>query len=163
MFTWLRIVVSCFCLVLCFLFAALWVRSYYYCDYIHGIASSPVVPTHVTSLVSLRGEFSAQRMTQRGKVYVPAVWEWLPHVPIEEPPYRPGILGFEWSHTPWAGGGQSAINFPIWFLWLTNGTAAFIAKPMPCWRFGLRELFVLSTIAAITIGTLTAVLRAISP
>jgi hypothetical protein len=55
MVTWLRIIVSCFCLVLCVLLAALWVRSYFVTDSISFIDLS--VSPHETSRFEVsRGE-----------------------------------------------------------------------------------------------------------
>ena len=166
MLTWLRIVVSCFCLVLCFLFAGLLVSSYYRHDYL--LHHEPPLAHNQMILVAANGVVGFQRLTSQPVVYGRKGWEWAidpvrqrPHRPVI--PIKPALIAFRWSHiTNKNGPGHTILQLPIWFLALTTALIAYGAKPKPRWRIGLRELFVLSTIGAITVGTIAAVLRAIS-
>ncbi len=176
MLTWLRIVVSCFCLVLCVLFTALWVLSYVRTVIYDTTEISPNL-YRVNYYLIAQGTLSFKQRTSDGKDIGADVnarqsfppdghmlrrkWETIDHVPQIRPKSnflgigyrslnsRSGIKVIEWS-------------LPYWILVAIFGLTAFIAKPKPRWRFGLRELFVLSTIGAITVGTLAFVLRAIS-
>lgn len=154
MLTWLRIVVSCFCLVLCVLLVALWVRS---CFYVDLIDQGP----------------KYRRASLRNRRHVIELFVFDP--PMYDPRDRQdrwfrGRLGGNVPSQSWfywrykndpRGRSYIVARVPHWLLVLATALVAYGAKPKPRWKFGMRELFVLSTIGAITVGTLAVVLRAI--
>ena len=160
MLTWLRIVVSCFCLVLCVLFAALWVRSSSYLDVIDQGPSYRRV-----ALMSRMGIFSLTVLDPPMGPWTDARGRWLgAKANLWSTQSNSQSKSFGWRYKQ-GSTGQAALSvyLPHWLLVIIAGCIAYFAKPKPRWQFGLRELFVLSTIGAITVGTLAAVLRAISP
>jgi hypothetical protein len=54
------------------------------------------------------------------------------------------------------------VTGPHWFFIIIAAILAVISRPAPRWRFGMRELLVISTIGAVVVATTTAVFRAIS-
>jgi hypothetical protein len=54
------------------------------------------------------------------------------------------------------------VIFPNWLPLLTTALLAIAIRPKPRWRFGLRDLFTLTTVAALVIGPLAFWLRSIS-
>ena len=163
MLTWLRIVVSCVCLVLCVLFAALWVRSYYYGDFVQKtFRVSPRTSYNLTIATSGKGSISLHLGVQSGPNIKFVNWRFDSESTAEYTP-EGHWLNFVWLTLRYEYRNVRHILFPHWFAILIFGFTAYLVKPKPRWQFGMRELFVLSTIGAITVGTLAAVLRAISP
>jgi hypothetical protein len=169
MLTWLRIIVSCFCLVLCVLFAALWVRSYSSGDTIRYAQRSEidfdndtkVMPGDLWSatsgdgIVLLKHQSGSSDSADWTVNYFPEVTPWFGGT---------NFFGFAFLqyNSPNADASATAVGMPHWFLVLLIATISLVVKPKPRFRFGLRELFVLSTVGAITVGTLVIVLRALS-
>lgn len=166
MVTWLRIVVSCFCLVLCVLFSMLWVRSHYQYDYLGYMAR---LPRNQMVLMAAEGSARFQRQRQVVGSTSEPLWFWSTKPPRTTPlpppttgVVNPGLLGFRWYHRTSKDSLSIEAKLPIWFLVLTTGLIACVVRPKPRWQFGMRELFTLSTVGAITIGMLAVLLRTIS-
>jgi hypothetical protein len=181
MVTWLRIIVSFFCLVLCVLFAALWVRSYFVADSISTIDLS-VSPHETGTLQVSRGEANYQYADHPAgldhmlKIFprrfpdgVRTSRMWLTYKATSLGKRRSGfkpdfeLLGIGF-YTEAGRDGQHFLGWrlPFWILVFTSGIIAYAAKPTPRRQFGMRELLVLLTVGAITVGTLVIMLGALS-
>jgi hypothetical protein len=159
MLTWLRITVSCFCMVLCVSFAALWVRSYYHTDTLRSLYRENIAITKVRDhVISNYGSAKIYFRTGGNPVWKTAKWDLL----SSDYPPKPQRQWFSWKRGSMGGARLNIVTIPYWFAVPSIALLATAIRPKPRWRFGLRELFVLSTIGAITIGTLAVVLRAIS-
>jgi hypothetical protein len=149
MVTWLRIIVSCFCLVLCILLAALWVCSY---QTPGNVAKQPVLIDH-NMLLGFTNAFGYVSIWYDGDGRsVPWRWKKLNIRSMENVNDYVGIrsLKFGWG-----------VTGPHWFFMLIAAILAVVSRPAPRWRFGMRELLVISTIGAVVVGTTAAVFRAI--
>ncbi len=180
MLTWLRIIVSCFCLVLCVSFAALWPRSYSWYErvtlitpYVEAIIevsfyNGPPKGTAAFRVYFLPdgsmggfAELSRRPVTPVRNRVTPVTFG--NRVPVIVRIRGDGILGFKAkAYHSVIGPRILTLQAPHWFLIALTAILAYIAKPKPRWQFGMRELFVLSTIGAITVGALAIMLRAIS-
>jgi hypothetical protein len=173
MLTWLRIIVSCFCLVLCVLFAASWVRSYICIDLV--VTADMRFNQWRTSIFEISsGQLRFQQAAIDGKPSElemrvilkgqPVVHRWSDAELGKWVGPQSTYLGFAVHSSTDRQSGKRHLQWsvPHWALVFVFGLAAYAAKPRPRFRFGLRELIVLSTVVAITLGTFIIVLRAIS-
>jgi hypothetical protein len=173
MLTWLRRIVSCFCLVLCVLFAALWVRSYLTADSITTVDMRSGVEDLSSTFQVNKGTLFYQRVIHEdGKLrWLTPMPDnsphdkhsvWMPAVLVGPPPKFKSILGVGW-HTSTGRQGERYFQWllPIWSLVLTTALLAIAIRPKPRSRFGLRDLFTLTTVAAVVMGPLAFWLRAI--
>ncbi|QEG34838.1 hypothetical protein Pr1d_21230 [Bythopirellula goksoeyrii] len=171
MLTWLRLFLSCFCIVLCVLFTALWVRSWYYLDTVFEsrlILSSIQLQRIEESIISANRVIGYGTNDRKGWSFVDKVadesrWHWTT-TPLRQgnPQIKimPAFLGFQYVNEMKPNGTRfRGIRLPIWFLVLSTGLIAAAIRPIPRWQFGLRELFVLSTIAAFILGPLGILMR----
>ncbi len=182
MFTWLRRIASCFFLVFCILFAVLWVRSYFTGDWIITTDLSREVRDLSSDFQVHDGRmFYQQRTVEDGKLdrLAQMTPELFPHtnykyqkwlatsgskrVSIPVPPKLEKFLGIGW-HNSVARDGDEHFQFllPLWLLVVAFGLAAAVLRPKPRWRFGLRDLFTLTTTAGVVVGPLAFWLRSIS-
>jgi hypothetical protein len=150
--TGLRIVASCCCLALSFSFALLWPLSYGTMERL-GLT----VPTRCTGLYSVCGrleyEHSPNMIKKRTGIQLVScpISAWGTALPYHR-------FGFAWERL-YDQNHQGRptyvhVSIPHWFMVLTTGVLAYIAKPKPRGRFGLRELFILSTTVALTAGAI---------
>ena len=146
---------SCFCLVLCVLFAMLWVRSSDYVDSIEARSSKTAV-----SIKSWIGGVRFRLIIWPKKHFVSNRGFWV-SMPTGDSTFPPRRYDMKYERSR-EGTRLYEVLVPDWFLVVLTGLIAFFAKPKPRFRFGIRELFALSTVGAITVGTFAAVLRALS-
>jgi hypothetical protein len=156
----LRTIVSCFCLVLCVLFAALWVRSCFRFDFVTQRVRGPVDSPNAIKFGFGQGIAAYERdrnpsknagkvLWRRGSVTLPVASKTL-------------FLNFEWvAWTHPNGATYERVRIPIWCFILFTLLLAIAIRPQPRWRFGLRDLFTLTTVAALVIGPLAFWLRGI--
>ncbi len=85
-------------------------------------------------------------------------WLTIKGILLPEPKYTFLGIGYR-TETDREGEHYLQWSLPHWLFVIPAGLIAYVAKPKPLFRFSLRELFVLLTIMAITVGTLAAVLR----
>lgn len=158
MLTWLRIIVSCFCMVVCVLFAALWARSYIHWDIFSYHDSSRWLSMSVSQgVLNIDTGLWSDATHELPRLY----WQQMDPV---QPKLGPGerLAKMPWFECEVYATGVSHLLIAIWLPVLTAIVLATLIRPQPRLRFGLRELFVLSTIGAITVGILAVVLRSIS-
>lgn len=174
MVTWLRIVVSCFCLVTCVLFTASWVRSYFRADSV-ATYDMRFNQWRSNTFQIARGRLCFQQGTQDGEPSpreMQAIFSkgrlLVRHWLITNKPMWAGpkstYIGFAYnSSTNRSGKRFLSWSLPHWFLVSAMAILAFVVKPKPRWQFGLRELFLIFTFGAIAAGSLALVLRMIGP
>jgi hypothetical protein len=158
MVAWLRIIVSCFCLVLCVLFAALWVRGWFYYDIVERVAVVSETKVMRTWLIGLGAViYQEYPRTHSGSE---ARWKssYRPTADWRDNLYPP-FLYFRWEYNS----RRTYVAFPTGFAAVMNAFGAYFAKPKPRRQFGLRDIFVLSTVVTLIVGPLTYWLRSISP
>jgi hypothetical protein len=177
MVTWLRIIVSCFCLVLCVLFAALWVQSYRSCM-VAILASinhlTPMAPEdEIWATSCSRGIIHIHINPPQRATKTKWIWDVIPtsrvHADLQLSPYQnqyittwKGWFGFGYSVFRMNGQISRRLTLPIWMPTVVCGLLAVLTRSKPRWRFGLRDLFALTTVAALVIGPLAFWLRTIS-
>lgn len=158
MLVWIRIIVSSFSLVLCIFLIAMWVRCWSHQEMI--IARQDTFQTTVWNgdgvggIIHVASDFSSYDSSL-------TVMNWKKEylTPVRGTP-DPGQ--YVWIHRSGkAAGDESIIQLPHWLVIAITGLVSFVAKPKPRWQFGLRELFFLSTIGAITLGMLAKLIQAI--
>jgi hypothetical protein len=161
--TWLRrlrVGMAMLCLVGCFLTVALWAYSYrYYC----------------TAETALSGSWMFTADSDVDSLGLDMFWgqdgedthrAWLQTTAFEATRFRlPSRPDFDWQGL-FAFDGLWAeeycfVEIPYWSLALTFGLLALLLRPPPRLRFGLRELFVVVTLAAITLGLFEVGMRAV--
>jgi hypothetical protein len=191
MLTWLRIIVSSFCLVLCVLFAALWVQSY------RSTMVVAITPINSRSGLSGMNEFLSvwcsrglvriqitphpTRVTiytnprhpniSRNSTRTKWIWDIVPRsADLQITPLQTqylttwkGWFGFGWSVSRFNGNVSRTLTFPILMPTVVCGFLAVLIRSKLRWQFGLRDLFAVTTVAALIIGPLAFWLRTISP
>jgi hypothetical protein len=174
MVTWLRIIVSCFCLVLCVLFAALWARGFFLTDVVtsldlkqdwnstfqigRGLLLYQQV-THTGSRLERFIEINPELIPQGQTNY--RKWITVKGTVVPEP--KNTFLRISYcASTSWDGTRYLGWSFPHWMIVGTCGLIATVAKSRPRWKFGMRELLVLLTVGTCTVGSLAVFLRAIN-
>ena len=161
MLTWLRIAVSCFCLVLCVLFVALWIESYnsYNSVYKRTLEGRPTF--HIIRILEAsRGQIKLN-YEDRFNEHYPTKWG-LDRDEAFNFGGRKRTIGFGWSMGATSKFRYRSILLPIWFPTIISGLIAYVAKPKPRWQFGSRELLTLTSAVAITAGTFAALVRSLS-
>lgn len=173
MLTWLRRIASCFFVTLAILSSAMWVRSYFHYDHIIKQAWGPLASPNATRFTSAGGAISFVKRTSPSTVYGEVRWA-LGYAPARRNPlpsavppniaakYAPNVFGFRWLHdTLRDGGSQTSIRVPYLSLVLTTALLGIAIRPKPRFKFGLRDLLTLTTVAALAIGPLAFWLRSI--
>lgn len=172
MLTWLRIIVSSFCLVLCVLFAALWLQSYRSTTAVILAPTNYPPPlleiwgTHCSSGL-IRLHYDPKQSSTKTK------WIWY-NIPassnLQLSPYQnqyittwKGMFGFGWSVSRFNGDISRTLTLPVWMPMVVCGLLSVLIRSKPRWQFGLRDLFAVTTAAALIIGPLAFWLRTISP
>lgn len=154
----LRVVIACSCFAVCVGVLVLWLRSYASRDSLHGppvsvfawrgqIAVWVMPEMGVTRWHVYSRSIKRLRLSPQGELLAfgsPATW-----------PPKPHPLGFSWERLP----AEQRIVFPHWFPALLSAIVALLVKPPPRLRLGLRELFTLTTIAALTVGGIALLFR----
>lgn len=181
MVTWLRRIASYFCLVMCVLFAALWVRSYFTSDLIVTTDLSGDVRDLSSNFQLNEGRmFYQQRTVEDGKLdrIAQMTPELFPHtnykyqkwlttsgsnrVSMPVPPKLEKFFGIGWRSSVARNGDEHfQWVFPLWLPVVGLGLVATALRPKPRWRFGLRDLLALTTIAAVIVGPMAYWLRSI--
>lgn len=160
MLAWLRIIVSCFCLVLCVLFAALWVRSYYHTDTLSTLYRKSIVSVLVRDhAISNYGSMKLYFITGGDPAWKTAKWD----LSSSDYPPKPQRQWFRWNKFRMGGARVNTVTIPHWFAVLSTALLVIAIRPKPRWRFGLRELFLISTFGAFAFGTLAMLMRASGP
>jgi hypothetical protein len=158
----LRNLGSSICLLACFAFVALWVRSYFRYDAISG----PLPGDCSAFANSWHGRFLYR---QRNTPEFPSFhWYSAPAAEYGERRRQEDadgrhtrtktFLGF--SAIAMSSGGWQA-SFPYWFTIILAGMLAAVLKPKPRWRFSLRGLFVILTLAAAGAAAIAAFARVV--
>ncbi len=151
MLTWLRIVVSCFCLVLCVLFAALWIRSWFGLDMIRitdGTTETTITSNYGNILFQQRLEPSAQPEPF-------SVFSASAPAKVFRPQSHSKMFGFSWRTIRTNRGLDYNIRqVPHWIIFVPAGLLAIALRTKPRWRFSLGELAGLVTLTAIEFGFL---------
>jgi hypothetical protein len=149
----LRIAWSVLCGIACVLLIALWVRSYWRVYSLYENHYAPEQSTYVRSWVEV----------QKGSVVISKG--------RKDSPNRPGSGTFKWE---FVSAGESCVRnegipssfeisrdndrtnltIPCWFVLLLTG--ASIAIPWLRWRFSLRILLIITTLAAVVLGLIVA-------
>ena len=149
----LRIAFSATCLIACVLLIVVWGRSYWRLDGVSGTRG-----IHFTYLDTLQGEFHFARIVPASGGSVP--WRAF-HNPIVETDLqarddsqkgRHHAFGVGWK--VFGNGWQVAI--PLWLPVLICG--ALTAIPWLRWQFSLRTLLIATTLVAVVLGLIVAVL-----
>jgi hypothetical protein len=150
---WLRRIASCFFLTLAILFAALWVRSYFRVDHIYCDPGN-------TDIVVESGLGMLPIMVNTRRAIHPPRLDWSVR-PVREFRISPGAnrLGFKWMYS--LSGETAYFQIPYWFPTLTSVLLAIVIRPAPRFKFSLRDLLTLMTVAALTVGPLAFWLRSI--
>ena len=135
---WLRVAVSAVCVVVCCLFLALWLRSYWRVD----VLQRPTA-TNGWQVGLYSGRFVARWGSgMRGIDRL----QWTLSAPKEDAPgyYSKDVLGFSLR--------RHYLSMPIWFVALISGMLAVI--PWLPWsiRFSLRTLLIVTTLVAVVLG-----------
>jgi hypothetical protein len=162
---WLRSIASCFFLTLAILSMALWVRSCYFIDSIATIRYFTVdgdLPVrHRTQLVvsgyeliemRFGNEFPAFEGNQKLRFEVFSI------SPFKNSPSD----RWSWQIFKFPTGTARIVRFPHDILVFSFTLVAIAIRPRPRFNFSLRDLFTLSTVAALMIGPLAFWLRSIS-
>jgi hypothetical protein len=129
-------------------------------DYVTQKVRGPVDSPNAITLRSGQGTAVYERQCNRSKSPASkARWESI-RLPLD---VNTQFLDFEWvAWTHPSGATYERVRLPIWIFILATLLLAIAIRPQPRWRFGLLDLFTLSTVAAIVVGLLAAGLRAIS-
>jgi hypothetical protein len=161
-----RIVVTCFFLLLCVLFAALWVRSYLYGDNFEAMrywkteGTGSKIPADQYTLSSVSGVIFFRHLpgSHRGTL----TWDFSYRDTDPKFALRRGIFGFYWRRGPLGAPGKplpgpnkllmTAFSIPHWFLVLVTASLAIAIKPKPHWHFSLRQIVVFTTLFAVLLG-----------
>jgi hypothetical protein len=130
-------IASIVCLVLCVTLMGMWVRSYYYLDYLEVHLSD----TAGVALATVPGKLQLMEHIPR----VSSNWHWmLSSEPFDARP-RPIDRSF-WKSLGFRAGVLSSrvwvVQLPYWFLILASGTLAAILWYKERWQFTLLRLFV---------------------
>lgn len=151
MLLWLRRIASCFFLTLAILFASLWVRSCWCWDTLILDAKS-----HHFDITSLRGllslhwnSFGSEYLSYNSARNV---------IPLSDvPPLLFNLPNFSFDLGPQ----QWYVIIPHWFPVAALAVIAIAIRPAPRFKFNLRDLFTLTTVAALVIGPFAFWLRSI--
>jgi hypothetical protein len=143
----LRIAWSVFFGIACVLLIAVWVRSYWKCDYIQRVNQNYVLRTIASNngIVYL----------QNNNVAVPGVtvtgWNYASVESTEKPP------DFRWVLS--SADDEAPFYIPLWIL--TSIAAVFAAISLMPWskRFSLRTLLIATTLVAVVLGLVVWLLR----
>ena len=154
---------SCFCLVLCILFAALWVRSYARGETLEVMrtwrtASGSRIPADQYSLFSDSGVILMRHLPgpRRGEM----TWEAFYRSGPRKIPPTLHKFGFAWRRSPLSAPGKpakghppvvTALAIPYWLPVLIFGSLTIAFKPSPHWRFSVRLLVAITTFFAIAL------------
>lgn len=163
MFLWLRRIASCFFFTQAILFAALWVRSYFYFD---TVAKREAATNPGPYIRTLSGTVTYIRKASLEEA-LPAQWRWVTGrvelYPLNGPIPESSFFGFQWKQRSFKVGlFYTDLQTPLWFPTLVTALLALAIRPAPRFKFNLRDLFTLTTVAALTIGPLAFWLRSIS-
>jgi hypothetical protein len=171
MLTWLRIAATCFCIVLCVLLTALWLRSYATGDALEVMRTSMSVRTggvilrHRFRLLSDSGVILMQHFpkgigfinipqSQRDKMNSEVFY----HRASRELPFTSHTFGFALSQYELpkprtasmpVQGFVTSLAIPHWLLILISGSLVMASKPTSLWRFSIRQLSIATAIFAI--------------
>lgn len=171
MLTWLRIIVSCFCLVLCVLFAAIWVQSYRSCMVaILARADYPPPILQIWGTYCSRGLIQVHYDPKHSSPKTKWILDIVPgstdlqlvSLQTQYLTTWKGMFGFGCSVSRFNGQVSRTLTFPIWMPKAVFGFLTILIRPMPRWRFGLHELFVLTTIVAIIASAVVVFLRGVA-
>ena len=155
----LRIAWSVACGIACVLLIALWVRSYSARDMTRGVIAGSHLHLNATSL---NGEAAIAFDQWIGSPH-PWIFESVSNrenmiAVFSSVTGKPPLswLGFRWQFK-W---NLVVVVFPYWFSVLISGTLAAIPW-LPWWsnRFSLRTLLIATTLVAVVLGLIAAVLR----
>lgn len=160
-----RIVLAYVCLVLCIGVATSWTRSYY----AKSNAKGSLTPIQRFSIVSWHGQLQWRwYVDERSRPGLK--WDWntssesfannpiARHPAISQLPQQhevPRLLNFSgrFDRLEWSG------NSPHWFLLVGFAILAYLLKPIPKLRFGIRDILILTTIVAIVLSGLIPWMR----
>ncbi len=156
----LRILAACFCFALCAGSFAIWPLSHsYYISGNHapksgtGTHVSLGIFTGVVRLVFSQIDGSWNVITFEPIVKAEEYKAAFKEHNVTYRDIRPdGYCGISWSRTP----GQLAMRFTLAWPLVVAGVLSVVLKPSPRFQYSTRELFALTTIAALTMGGLAA-------
>jgi hypothetical protein len=157
MLTWLRIIVSCFCLVLCVLCAALWVRSYIACDVAarvsrYALATAANYKGSIDGTVEVSPEmFPRQMHAEYHLSYGSPMRDQLER--------RNGFFGFYWSRSETDNSRSWQYCFPLWPFVIIFALTSVVTRPRPRFQFELRDLWILLSVLALMLGTIFSMFR----
>ncbi len=155
----LRVGLAMACLTLCFAAAAFWGQSYRYV----GSTAKVFFDTWLGRAVSWQGRiaivvYSRESTAMRAPHISSLRFKLTPSERDKErDALRPRFLGFSYLNNP---GSLLEICMPHWSLVLLFGSLAVLFRTPPRMRFGLRELLVVVTLAAVVLGAVEALMRA---
>ena len=150
MLTWLRIVVSSFCLWLCFVLIAFWIDS---CSYRKGF-DGPIGKNHRIILSMWLGHFKFEWVQLSPRMFRrypdPEKWlrhseqnyvwqRWFKRMNIPEPDR---LTSIDLGESSWS------ISSPFWIPVLVTGFSAALLKPYPRRRFNSAEILTIMAILA---------------
>lgn len=170
MLTWLRRIASCFFVTLAILFTVLWVRSYYYFGSVekrdwanYNCTWRPAgTPSTEASVTRFRIANGTAIYISEYNSKAPASIErrWGTTYSAAHPTTTSSSFGLEREIYP-GGIYFTMLKLPIWFIASLTVILTIAIRPKPRFKFGLRDLFTLTTVAALTIGPLAFWLRSI--
>lgn len=147
----IRLVVSCFFTVLCLVAVSLWIRSPFYKTHLYIYTSH-----HAVIIGEARQRFSINYSVYPRGVGVQGIQ--VISEKIERPRTAPNPQ-FNLRRGYFQDGYGIMAWLPCWFGVLLLGTCATAIRPKPRWQFSLMDLITLTTVAAVTVGTLMSLLR----
>jgi hypothetical protein len=139
MLKYLRIAVTVLCLTACVLLVALWVRSYWWADWI--------APTNSFGVASVRGVLmvdASHGFYTGGETTRSFETKSTERIGINNVVHR--HMGFSYRRN----GKDWALQFPYWFVVVLVASVA--AAPWISWRFSLRTLLIATTLIAVALG-----------
>jgi hypothetical protein len=158
MVTWLRIIVSCFCLTFFVLLTWLWVRSYFNTDTAARISGFSQFEIH-SHLGILSFDLYTGTERRLNAATTPAYQFRRSNAAGMRD--SKGILGFYWRSSGPSSWGFSHTEFtlPLWPLIWLFGLPAFFIRPKPRWQFGLRDIMLFLTMFGLAFGAITSLIR----
>jgi hypothetical protein len=158
----LRICMASVCLTLCFTTVAFWAQSYRQIFFMGGEYFN-------TLLIGVLSEQGRIIIGVEGGREPAEQWFQYKITPSDQHADWPAISGGQLPNVVGFNdnanllGAQRAVKFPHWSLVLLFGSLAVLFRPPPRMRFGLRELFVVVTLAAVVLGAVEATIQAAGP
>jgi hypothetical protein len=151
----LRSVASVFCFTLCVGFVLLWVRSYWWADWVVPARGSPFwVCSTKGGIIFCSGPMPNEGLSMQTMRVEDWEDELSIHLAMTYPPNE--TLGFwrgKWARV------YTIERMPDWFFTVATAVLAIAMKPSPRYRFSLFDVLALTTFAALLAGLVAWLVR----